>query len=94
MNLAPQGMTIMVFRGNWGENPRVGRNRRSEGLASVGTDPLRMVAGRLKIHRLGGPLRGFVQPDVKADSKAGDMKPLRRSRLSFFDFVRSLTLLR
>ncbi len=65
LNLAPEGMMIMVFRGNCGENCCVGGNRRSEGLASVGTDPLRRAARRLKIHRLGGPLRGFVQQALK-----------------------------
>jgi len=48
---------------------------------------------RSKIHR---PVARYAgcPTSVEADSKAGCMKPLWRSRFSFFDFARSLTLSR
>lgn len=85
---------IMVFGGNRGERCNIRGDRGSEGLASVGTDPLRMAAGRVKIHRVGGPLRGFVQQALKLARRDARRDGAAMSRLSFFDFARSLTLSR
>jgi hypothetical protein len=65
LNLPTEGMMIEVFEGNRGEVGSVTEDRGSDGLTSAGTDPLRSATGRVKIHRLGGPLRGFVQQALK-----------------------------
>jgi len=58
------------------------------------TDPFALVMGRLKIHRLGGPLRGFVQQALKLARRGARREDTAMSRVSFFDFARSLTLSR
>ena len=56
---------IEVFEGNRGAIGSVTEYRGRHGVTNAGTDPLRLATGRAKIHRLGGPLRGFVQQALK-----------------------------
>jgi len=56
--------------------------------------PLALVMGALKIHRPVARYAGLSNQALKLARRVDVMKTLWRSRFSFFDFARSLTLSR
>jgi hypothetical protein len=69
LEFTPEGMMIEVFEENCDQIGSDTEDRGSDGVTSAGTGPLRSATGRLKIHRLGGPLRGLVQQALKLARK-------------------------
>jgi hypothetical protein len=62
LNLFPGATAMHLFSETRRASSMVACNGRGDPAL---TSPLAPVMGRLKIHRLGGPLRGFVQQALK-----------------------------